>query len=158
MAKAVASADIKIVATNRKATHDYTIDDRFEAGLALLGTEVKSIRAGGANLREGYVQIRSGEAFLVNAHVSPYDAAGRQGHDPLRPRKLLLHKKELARLVSGTQERGWTIVPLKIYLKNGRLKIEIALARGKRQFDKREAIGRRDAQREIDRVMKERRE
>jgi SsrA-binding protein len=155
MVKAPAS-EIKIVATNRKATHDYTIDDRFEAGLALLGTEVKSIRAGGANLREGYVQLRGGEAYLVNAHIAPYDPSGRTGHDPLRPRKLLLHKKELARLASGTQERGWTIIPLKVYLKNGRLKIEIALARGKRQYDKRESIARRDAQRQVDREMKER--
>ena len=147
---------IKIVATNRKATHDYTIDDRFEAGMALLGTEVKSIRAGGANLREGYIQVRNGEAFLINAHIAPYDPSGRTGHDPLRPRKLLLHKKELARLVSGTQERGWTIIPLKMYLKNGRLKIEIALARGKRQYDKRQAIARRDAERQVDREMKER--
>jgi SsrA-binding protein len=155
MAKAPAS-EIKVVATNRKATHDYTIDDRFEAGLVLLGTEVKSIRAGGANLREGYVQLRGGEAYLVNAHVAPYDPSGRTGHDPLRPRKLLLHKKELVRLVTGTQERGWTIIPLKVYLKNGRLKIEIALARGKRQYDKRESIARRDAQRQVDREMKER--
>ena len=155
MTKAPAS-EIKVVATNRKAMHDYTIDDRFEAGLALLGTEVKSIRAGGANLREGYIQLRGGEAYLVNAHIAPYDPSGRTGHDPLRPRKLLLHKKELARLASGTQERGWTIIPLKVYLKNGRLKIEIALARGKRQYDKRESIARRDAQRQVDRDMKER--
>jgi SsrA-binding protein len=155
MAKSAAS-DVKIVATNRKATHDYTVEDRFEAGLALLGTEVKSIRAGGANLREGYIQMRSGEPYLVNTHIAPYDAAGREGHDPLRPRKLLLHKKEIERLMSGTQERGWTIIPLKIYLKQGRLKIEIALARGKRQYDKRQAIAKRDSDRQIDRLMKER--
>ena len=148
---------VKVVATNRAARHDYVIDERFEAGIALLGTEVKSIRGGGANLREGYVQVRGGEAFLVNAHVSPYDPAGRAGHDPLRSRKLLLHRKEIARLESGTRERGWTIIPLRMYLKNGRLKIEIALARGKRQFDKRQAIARRDAERHIDRSLKERR-
>lgn len=157
MAKAT-SAEIKIVATNRKAAHDYTLEDRFEAGLALLGTEVKSIRAGGANLREGYVQLRGSEAFLVNTHVAPYDAAGREGHDPLRPRKLLLHRKEIAKLASGIQERGWTIVPLKMYLKNGRLKIEIALARGKRQYDKRATIAQRDADRHMRRVIKEGRE
>ncbi|HEY4691725.1 MAG TPA: SsrA-binding protein SmpB [Anaerolineae bacterium] len=154
----VAGADIKVVASNRSATYEYTIDERFEAGLALLGTEVKSIRAGGANLREGYIQVRNGEVYLVNVHIAPYDPAGRSGHDPLRPRKLLLHKKEIERLEVGSRERGWTIVPLKMYLKNGRLKIEIALARGKRQYDKREAIARRDAQRQIERVLKERRE
>jgi SsrA-binding protein len=155
MAKPAAS-DIKVVATNRSASHEYTLDERFEAGIALLGTEVKSIRDGGANLREGYVQLRGDEVFLVNAHVAPYDPAGREGHDPLRPRKLLLHKKEIARLASGSRERGWTIVPLRLYLKKGRIKIEIALAHGKRQYDKREAIARRDAQRQIDRALKER--
>ena len=153
-----AASDIKVVATNRKVTHDYTLEDRFEAGLALFGTEVKSIRAGGANLREGYVQLRGAEAFLVNSHIAPYDAAGREGHDPLRPRKLLLHKKEIARLSSGTQERGWTIIQLRIYLKKGRLKLEIALARGKRQYDKRQAIARRDADRQIERAIKGRHE
>lgn len=164
MAKKVASSDpkgrnseVKVVATNRTATHDYAIDERFEAGIALLGTEVKSIRDGGASLREGYVQVRGSEVFLVNTHIAPYDPAGRSGHDPLRPRKLLLHKKEIDRLTQRTQERGWTIVPLKFYLKNGRVKIEIALARGKRQFDKRDAIAKRDAQRQIDRALKERR-
>ncbi|HET7088250.1 MAG TPA: SsrA-binding protein SmpB [Anaerolineae bacterium] len=148
---------VKVVATNRAARHDYAIDERFEAGIALLGTEVKSIREGGANLREGYVQVRGGEAFLVNTHIAPYDPAGRTGHDPLRSRKLLLHKKEIARLETGTRERGWTVIPLRMYLKNGRLKIEIALARGKRQFDKRQAIAKRDAERQIDRSLKERR-
>lgn len=161
MAKAASAnprdkSGVKILATNRTAARDYAIDERFEAGMALLGTEVKSIRDGGANLREGYVQLRAGEAFLVNTHIAPYDPAGRSGHDPLRPRKLLLHKKEIAKLESGSQERGWTIVPLKIYLKNGRLKIEIALARGKRQYDKRQAIAKRDAQRQIDRALKDR--
>jgi SsrA-binding protein len=150
-------AGIKIVATNRKATHDYTIEDRFEAGLALLGTEIKSIRAGQANLREGYVQVRGGELWLVNTHIAPYDPAGREGHDPLRPRKLLLHRKEIVKLLSRVQERGYTIIPLKIYLKNRRAKIEIALARGKRQYDKREAIAKREAGRQIERALKERR-
>jgi SsrA-binding protein len=149
---------VKVVATNRTAHRDYEIDERIEAGIALQGTEVKSIRGGGANLREGYVQLRGGEAFLVNTHIAPYDPAGRSGHDPLRPRKLLLHRKEIDRLEIGSRERGWTIVPLKIYLKNGRLKIEIALARGKRQYDKRQAIATRDAQRQIDRALKERRD
>ena len=125
-----AEPGIKIVATNRKATHDYTIEDRFEAGLVLLGTEIKSVRAGQANLREGYVQVRGHELWLVNTHIAPYDPAGREGHDPLRPRKLLLHRKEIVRLLSRVQEHGYTIIPLKIYLKDRRAKIEIALARG----------------------------
>ncbi len=149
-------SDIKVVATNRKATHDYTIEDRFEAGIALLGTEIKSVRAGQANLREGYVQVRGEELWLVNTHIAPYDPAGREGHDPLRPRKLLLHRKEIAKLLSGMQERGYTIIPLRMYLKNRRAKVEIALARGKRQYDKREAIAKREANRQIQRALKER--
>jgi SsrA-binding protein len=147
---------IKIVATNRKATHDYSIEDRFEAGIALLGTEIKSMRAGQANLREGYVQVRGDELWLVNTHIAPYDPAGREGHDPLRPRKLLLHRKEIIRLLGRVQERGYTIIPLKIYLKNRRAKVEIALARGKRQYDKRETIAKREAGRQIERALKER--
>ena len=147
---------IKIVATNRKATHDYTILDRFEAGMALLGTEIKSIRAGQANLREGYIQVRNGELWLVNTHIAHYEPSGREGHDPLRPRRLLLHKKEIAKLLTRVQERGYTIIPLKIYLKNRRAKVEIALAQGKRQYDKREAIAKREAGRQIQRALKER--
>jgi SsrA-binding protein len=150
------SEGVKVVATNRKATHEYTIEDRLEAGLVLQGTEVKSIRAGQVNLREGYVQIRDGEAFLINTHISHYDPSGRSGHDPLRARKLLLNRKEIAKLESSLHERGWTIIPLRVYLKNGRVKIEIALARGKRKYDKRQTIAKRDAQRQIERTMKER--
>jgi SsrA-binding protein len=148
------TSDVKVVATNRKATHDYSIEDRFEAGIALLGTEIKSIRAGQANLREGYVQPRGSELFLVNVHVSPYDPAGREGHDPLRPRKLLLHRKEIARILTKLSEKGYTLIPLRMYLKNGRAKVEIALARGKRQYDKRQSIAARDAARQIDRTLK----
>ncbi len=147
---------IKIVATNRKATHDYTLEDRFEAGLALLGTEIKSIRAGQANLREGYVQVRGSELWLTNTHIAAYEPSGHEGHDPLRPRKLLLHRKEIAKLLSRVQERGYTIIPLKIYLKNRRAKVEIALARGKRQYDKRETIAKREVSRQIERALKER--
>ena len=147
---------IKIVATNRKATHDYTILDRFEAGIALLGTEIKSIRAGQANLREGYIQVKGGELWLVNTHIAHYEPSGREGHDPLRPRRLLLHKKEIAKLLTRVQERGYTIIPLKIYLKNRCAKVEIALAQGKRQYDKREAIAKREAGRQIQRALKER--
>ena len=146
--------DIKVLATNRKATHDYTLEDRFEAGLALLGTEIKSIRAGQANLREGYVQPRGTDLYLVNTHISIYEPAGRTGHDPLRPRKLLLHRKEIAKILTKLSERGYTLIPLKIYLKHGLAKVEIALARGKRQYDKRQAIAERDSNRQIDRALK----
>jgi len=153
MAKSTES-DIKVLATNRKATHDYTLEDRFEAGLALLGTEIKSIRAGQANLREGYVQPRGTDLFLVNTHISVYEPAGRTGHDPLRPRKLLLHRKEIAKILTKLSERGYTLIPLKIYLKHGLANVEIALARGKRQYDKRQAIAERDSNRQIDRALK----
>jgi len=147
--------NVKIVATNRKATHDYTIEDRFEAGLVLTGTEIKSVRANRVNLSEGYVQIQRDELWLVNVHIAIYDPAGRRGHDPLRPRKLLLHRKEINRLIGRIRERGYTIVPLRMYLKKGRAKVEIALARGKRKYDKREAIQKRDAERDIRRDWKE---
>lgn len=150
------SKGVKVIAKNRKAAHEYTLEDRFEAGLVLRGTEVKSIRAGRVNLREGYVHVRDGEAFLVNIHIAPYDPSGNKNHDPLRRRKLLLHKRELTRLERAVQERGWTILPLKLYLTNGRIKLEIALARGKRKYDKRQTIAKRDAQRQIERAMKER--
>lgn len=149
-------SDIKVVATNRKATHDYVIEDRYEAGLVLMGTEIKSVRAGQVNLGDGYVQPRDGELWLVNVHIASYDPAGRHGHDPRRPRKLLLHRKEINRLIGRMQERGYTLVPLRMYLKGGRAKVEIALARGKRKYDKREAIARRDAEREMRREWKER--
>ncbi len=144
---------MKIVARNRKALHDYHIEERFEAGLVLTGTEIKSIRAGRVNLKEGYVQPRDGELWLVNVHIAPYDPAGGRGHDPRRPRKLLLHRREINRLIGRVQERGYTIVPLQMYLKEGRAKVEIALARGKRKYDKREAIRRRDTEREIEREL-----
>ena len=147
---------IKVVATNRKARHDYHIEDCYEAGLVLTGTEIKSIRAGRVSLREGYIQCRDDELWLVNVHIAPYDPAGRSGHDPRRSRKLLLHRREINRLVSRVQERGYTIVPLRMYLKGGRAKVEIALARGKRKYDKREAIARRDAEREMRREWKRR--
>jgi len=149
-------AGIKVIATNRKAGRDFHLEERHEAGLVLAGTEIKSIRAGMVNLSDGYVQPRDGELWLFNVHIAPYDPAGRYGHEPHRPRKLLLHRREIARLVSRVQERGYTIVPVKLYLKEGLAKVEIALARGKRKYDKREAIAKRDAEREIDRALKER--
>jgi len=147
---------VKVVATNRKATHDYHIEDRLEAGLALLGSEIKSIRAGRANLRDGFVIPRGDELWLTNVHIASYQPAGRQGHDPLRPRRLLLHRREINRLLSRVQERGFTIIPLRLYLKRGRVKVEIGLARGKRQYDKRATLAERDAQRQMQRTLKER--
>jgi len=147
---------IKVIATNRKAGRDFHLEDRHEAGLVLTGTEVKSIRAGRVNLSDGYVQPRDGELWLLNVHVAPYDPAGRHGHEPLRPRKLLLHRREIDRLTSRVRERGYTIVPVRLYLKGGRAKVEIALARGKRQYDKRQAIAKRDAERDVERALKER--
>jgi len=147
----------KIVATNRKAFHDYFIDDKMEAGLVLLGSEIKSIRAGRVNLRDSYVSIVDGEAWLLNTHIGAYQQAGRDGHAPRRKRKLLLHRREISRLRSKVQEKGYTIVPVRMYLKGSRAKVEIALARGKKKYDKRAAIARKDAQRVMDRALKDRR-
>jgi SsrA-binding protein len=147
---------VKVVAVNRRATHDYFIDDRVEAGLVLTGTEIKSIREGRVNLREGYARILDGEAWLVNVHIAPYEQGNRYNHEPLRDRKLLLHRDEINTLVGRVRQRGYTLVPLQLYLKHGRAKVELGLARGKREFDKRESIARREAQREIDRHLRER--
>ncbi len=148
---------IKVVATNRKASHDYFVEDRYEAGLVLKGTEIKSIRAGRVNLRDGYVAPRDGELWLLNVHIAPYGPAGRFGHDPLRPRKLLMHRREINRLIGRVQERGYTIIPLRMYLKDGRAKIEIGLARGKRKYDKRATIAKRESQRQIERMLRAKR-
>ena len=147
-------AGIKVIATNRRAAHDYNLEERYEAGLVLTGTEIKSIRAGRVNLKDGYVQPRQGELWLMNVHIAPYDPAGRHfGHDPRRPRKLLLHRREINRLIARVQERGYTIIPTRLYLKDGRAKVEIALARGRRKYDKRRAIAERDARREVERAL-----
>lgn len=146
---------IKVVASNRKAYHDYHIDQKYEAGVVLVGTEIKSVRAGQINLRDSYVQIRNGEAWLMNTHIAPYDHAARENHEPRRSRKLLLHKREIARLAGKTQEKGFTIIPLRIYLKGNKAKVEIALAKGKRQYDKREAIAKRDSERHMQREWRE---
>jgi SsrA-binding protein len=148
---------MKTVARNRKAYHDYFLYDTYEAGIVLTGTEIKSVRAGRVNLRESYVQIRNGEAWLINTHISPYAAASRENPDPKRDRKLLLHLREISRLQSAVQEKGLTIVPLRMYLKSNRAKVEIALARGKKLYDKREAIAKREDRRRIDREIKSRR-
>lgn len=147
---------VKVVAVNRRATHDYFIDDRFEAGLVLTGTEIKSIREGRVNLREGYARITGNEAWLTNVHIAPYEQGNRYNHEPLRDRKLLLHRDEIAELVGRSRQRGYTIVPLQLYLKHGRAKVELGLGRGKREFDKRESIAKREAQREIERGLRDR--
>lgn len=148
--------DIKLIATNRKARHEYHILETFEAGIALLGPEVKSLRAGRVSLSEAYAQIQNEEAFLLQAHISPYDQANRFNTDPKRTRKLLLHKREIRRLVGKTEEKGLTLIPLRVYFRGGRVKIEIGLARGKKLYDKRQSLARKDAQREMDRVRSRR--
>lgn len=147
---------IKIVSTNRKARHEYHIEETFEAGLVLRGSEIKSIRASQVSLREAYVAIEHGEAFLHSAHIAPYDPASGQNHDPTRPRKLLLHRRELDKIASRVAERGYTVIPLRMYLRRGLAKVEIALAKGKRQYDKRRKLAERDAERKIERALADR--
>ena len=149
-------SEIKAIATNRKARHDYVLQDVYEAGIVLTGTEIKSIRAGRVNLRDSFVSMRRGEAWLVNVHIAPYSAGSRENPPPLRDRKLLLHRHELHQLQRAVQEKGLTIVPLRLYLKDSRAKVEVALARGKRLYDKRAAIERRETERRIDRELKTR--
>lgn len=148
--------DFQVLATNRKAFHDYSIEETHEAGIVLTGTEIKSVRAGSVNLRDSYAVVRDGQMWLQNVHISPYEAGNRFNVDPYRTRKLLLHRKEINRLMGKAQEKGLTIVPLRIYLKKNRAKVEIALVKGKREFDKRDSISKRDSDREIQRAMKER--
>jgi SsrA-binding protein len=145
----------KVVATNRKAFHDYAIEEKLEAGIALTGTEVKSLREGRANLRDSYASVDNGVVRLHNCHISPYSHGNIMNHEPLRPRTLLLHKKEIRKLIGQTQQKGLTLVPLRIYFsKRGYAKVELALARGKREYDRRETIKRREAGREMERAMK----
>ena len=146
---------LKIVSENRKARHNYIIGDKFEAGIVLVGTEVKAIRLGRANLKDSYVKIKKGEAFVCQMHIGKYPFAFYENHDPLRTRKLLLNKNEIKRLYGKVNEKGFSLVPLRLYFKNGKAKLAIALARGKRKYDKREAIRKRDAKREMDRRRKE---
>ena len=145
---------IKIIAQNRRARRDYFIVDEFEAGLVLKGTEVKSLRQGRANLKDSYARIKNGEVFVHQMHIAPYPFAYYDNHDPLRPRKLLLHKHEVKRLYGKINEKGHSLVPLRLYFKSGKAKILLALAKGKRKYDKREAIRRRDEQRDLDREIK----
>lgn len=148
--------NVKVVATNRKAKFEYSLLEHFEAGLALQGSEIKSVRAGQVSLQQAYVRVDGRQAWLMDAHIAPYDPASRFNHDPRRPRRLLLHKREIRELWNAVRQKGMTIVPTRIYLKEGRAKIEIALARGKKLHDKREAIARRDQAREMEREARTR--
>ena len=150
--------EFKVLASNRKAYHDYFLDDAQEAGIALTGTEIKSVREGRMNLRDSYVQIRAGQAWLMNVHISPYPQGNRANPDPRRDRKLLLHKREIRRLQAAVQEKGLTIVPLRVYMKNNRAKVEIALGRGKKLYDKRETIAKRESERQVQAELKGRRD
>jgi SsrA-binding protein len=144
----------KTLVSNRRARREYFIEETYEAGLVLKGSEIKSIRAGRANLQDSYVTIRDGEAWLVNSHVSPYKQASIENHEPKRDRKLLLNRREISRLLGKVQAKGYTIVPLRLYLKGNRAKVEIALARGKKLYDKRADLAKRQAQRDIERAMR----
>jgi SsrA-binding protein len=151
------SSGEKVIATNKKAFHDYFILDKFEAGICLQGTEVKAIREGRLNLKDSYASIRAGEAFLINCHISPYSHGNRENHDPTRPRKLLLHLKEIRKLIGKTQEKGLTLVPLRVYLKRGKVKVELGVSRGKKMYDKRETERRKEADQEARAAIKHRR-
>lgn len=148
--------NIKIVARNRKARHDYHIDETLEAGLVLTGTEIKSIRAGRVSLQEAFVTPRNGEMWVIGMHIAPYDPGARENHDPVRPRKLLMHRREIDKWTERVQIRGMTIVPLQLHIRRGRAKLQIGLAKGKRQYDKRQDIAKRDAQRRMDRELSRR--
>ena len=145
---------IKPVANNKKAFHDYFIIEKYEAGLSLVGTEVKSLRAGKCSIKEAYVRIENGEAYVVGMNISPYEQGNIFNRDPLRTRKLLLHKREIAKLVGDTSEKGFTIMPLQVYFKDGRAKLEIGLAKGKKLYDKREDMAKKDLRRELERDFK----
>jgi SsrA-binding protein len=147
---------VKIICQNRKARHDYFILDEYEAGMVLLGTEVKSLRLGRANLRDSYAKVRGGEVFLYNMHIGTYPFATYGNHDPLRPRKLLMHKQEIKRLMGKVKEKGQTMIPLQVYFREGKAKVTLALAKGKRKYDKRDAIRKREEKRELDRAKNSR--
>ena len=150
------SDDIRVVAENRKARHSYELIEKLEAGMVLVGTEVKSARAGGVNLKDSYASVRDGELFLLQVHINPYSHGTHENHEALRPRKLLLNKRELRKWIGKITERGLTVVPTRMYFKNGKLKVELALARGKRQHDRRAAAKERDMDRDVQAALKER--
>ncbi len=145
----------KLISSNRKARHDYHIDETYEAGIVLTGTEVKSVRDTRVNLRDSYARVEGSQLFLYNMHISPYEQGNRFNHEPLRIRKLLMHKAEIGRLAGKVKEKGYTLVPLKIYLKRGLIKVELGLGRGKKSYDKRQTIAERDSKREMERAFKE---
>jgi SsrA-binding protein len=148
--------NIKIMATNRKANHDYQIFATFEAGIALQGSEIKSIRAGQVNIKEGYVVIENQQAWLMNTHISVYEQANRQNHEPLRKRRLLLHKKEIRKLYDAIMQKGMTIIPLRVYIQKGLAKVEIAVAKGLKKYDKRQKIAKREAEMQIQKMINRR--
>ncbi|MBX6377686.1 MAG: SsrA-binding protein SmpB, partial [Clostridia bacterium] len=146
--------DMRVIAENRKARHDYFVEETVEAGLVLTGTEIKSVRAGRVNLRDSHARIERGEVVLYGTHIAPYEHGNRYNHDPDRPRKLLLRRDQIARLAGAVRRRGYTLVPLRLYLRRGWAKVELALARGKKSYDKRQAIAEREARRQVDRALK----
>lgn len=146
---------IKSVSKNKKAFHDYFVDETYETGISLFGTEVKSVREGKVNLKDSYVSVKTGEAILIGMHISPYEKGNIFNKDPLRPRKLLLHRREINKLIGLTQQQGYTLIPLEIYFKGSYVKVALGLCRGKKNYDKRGAIAERDAKRNIDRALKE---
>lgn len=145
-----------MIAQNKKAYHDYFVEDTYEAGIALTGTEVKSIRAGRVNLKDSYVSCKTGEAFVIGMHISPYEQGNIFNRDPLRQRKLLLHKREIHKLIGLTQQQGYALIPIKLYFKGSHVKLEVGLCRGKKNYDKRDAAAAKDAKRNMDRTMRER--
>ncbi|GAE28235.1 tmRNA-binding protein SmpB [Halalkalibacter wakoensis JCM 9140] len=153
---AVKDKDRNVIAQNKRAGHDYFIEETYEAGIVLKGTEIKSMRAGRMNLKDSFARISNGEMYLHNAHISEYEQGNRYNHEPTRARKLLLHKKQINTLIGQTQQKGYSLVPLKVYIKNGFAKVLIGLAKGKKNYDKRETLKRQDAKREVDRALKER--
>lgn len=150
------TGNIKVITDNRKARHDFHIEETFETGIVLVGTEVKSLRAGRVNLKDSYARVENGEIFLFNAHISPYEQGNRFNHEPLRTRKLLMNKYEIRKLIGQVHEKGLTLVPLKMYFKNGRAKVQLALAKGKKLYDKRDDMAARDAKREMEKAFRER--
>ena len=151
----MADKSIKIIAQNKKAYHDYFVEEKYEAGIELFGTEVKSLRAGGCNLKDSYCEIDGGEMFALGVHISPYEQGNIFNRDPLRPKKLLMHRSEIMKLTGLVSREGYTLVPLSLYFKGSRVKMAVGLCKGKKNYDKRESIAKRDAERDIERTMKE---
>ncbi|MGI6112977.1 MAG: SsrA-binding protein SmpB [Mahellales bacterium] len=152
----MAKDEVKVIAQNKKARHDYFIEETYEAGIVLSGTEVKSVRAGKVNLKDSYAMIKDGEVFINNMHISPYEKGNIFNKDPIRMRKLLLHKKEISKLIGYITQKGYSLIPLRVYMVRGLVKIDLAIAKGKKAYDKRQDIAKRDAKREIERQFKER--